>query len=44
LLWQQAPNVSHLLGLMALLIALLALITFGMGRYRHYLAQRVVAA
>ncbi|MCH1492582.1 MAG: ABC transporter permease [Luminiphilus sp.] len=44
LLWQQVPNVRYLLGLLVLLIALLALITFGMGRYRHYLAQRVVTA
>lgn len=44
LLWQQEPNLTHLTGLAALLGALLLIVVKGMGRYGHYLAQRVVSA
>lgn len=44
LLWQQAPDLQHLAGLTVFLLALLFVITRGMGRFRHFLAQRVVTA
>lgn len=44
LLWQQAPNLKHLLGLAVFLGALLLATTRWMDRYRYLLAQRVVTA
>ena len=42
LLWQQTPDLAHLIGLALLLLGGLALVANGMARYRYYLAQRVV--
>ena len=42
LLWQQAPDLSHLMGLTLFLSCGLVLVAKGMSRYRYYLAQRVV--
>ena len=42
LLWQQIPDISHLIGLTLFLSCGLGLVANGMSRYRYYLAQRVV--
>ena len=42
LLWQQTPDLSHLMGLTLFLICGLGIVAKGMSRYRYYLAQRVV--
>ena len=42
LLWQQTPDLSHLMGLTVFLSCGLVLVAKGMSRYRYYLAQRVV--
>lgn len=44
LLWQQTPDLGHLLGLTVFLSVGLVLVARGMARYRYYLAQRVVTA
>ena len=44
LLWQQAPNLKHMVGLAVFLGALLLVTTRWMDRYRYLLAQRVVTA
>ncbi|WP_435219055.1 ABC transporter permease [Luminiphilus sp. nBUS_07] len=44
LLWQQTPDLGHLLGLTVFLSGGLLLVARGMARYRYYLAQRVVTA
>lgn len=43
LLWQQAPNWQHLLGLSLLLLAVLGVVVRLMNRFSHYLSQRVIA-
>lgn len=44
LLWQQTPDLMHLLGLTLFLMCALGIVARAMARYRYYIAQRVVTS